>query len=130
MKRQRSWCCLDLPPPTLLLSSIYPQSALAFLYALRFSCATDFSMLVQTDLYREINCLLLGIGLLWTKQPGLTAGWAAISHAVFCRWAVSTRELLCPFELFSYNALSQCYGLPNLSTSLTLTVCFWAPPWL
>lgn len=128
MKRQRSWYCLDLPPPPLLLSSLHPQSALAFLCALHFSCATDFSLSAQTDLYAAINCLLLWRGLLWMKQPGLTAGWTAIWS--FIAGLSSLENFSAHLRSSATTSHPQCYVFPNLSASLTLRACFWAPPCL
>ena len=79
----------------------------------------------------EIDCLLLGRGSLWTKHPGLTAGWATISHTVFCSWGWSPpKDLAVCLSSSDTNLHPQCYLFPNLSASLMLTMCFWAPLWL
>lgn len=95
--------------------------------SLCFSCATDFSLCEQADLYIAIHYVLLGRGLLWTKQPGLSALWAA--HDLFCSWGLSIRELLYPFKFYISNPPSPVLCIPQ-PQCLPNTVGFWALPWL
>lgn len=116
--------------PTSSFAPLFPSPpiCLSFLYALHFSCATDFSLSAQTDLYIAINCLLLGKGLLWTKQPGLTAGWTAIWS--FTAGLFSPENVSARLTSSATTSHPQCHVFPNLSASLTLTICFCTPPWL
>lgn len=88
-----------------------PLSSLCTLICLALLCASVvFCLLISNRSLYSNKLSLLGRGLLWPKQP--TAGQAAMSHVVFCSWAVSARELLCPLKLFSCKPLSPVLWVP------------------
>lgn len=86
-------------PTSLPLSSLHTLICLALLCA-----SVVFCLLTSNRSLYSNKLSLLGSGLLWPKQP--TADQAAMSHVVFCSWAASTRELLCPLKPFSSEPLS------------------------